>query len=83
MSAGFFNLKRPIHEMPDFVKQTLEKRCLTRACKDRPAYQQNDYLGWICRAKRAETQVKRLTQMRKLEMGGLYMKMKYTPSTKL
>jgi len=47
------------------------------------AYQQNDYLGWICRAKRAETQVKRLTQMMKLEMGGLYMKMKYTPSTKL
>jgi len=51
------------------------------AYKDRPAYQQNDYIGWINQAKRQETKEKRLCQMlEELEVGGIYMKMKHTAS---
>jgi len=51
--------------------------------KDRPAYQQNDYIGWISRAKRQETKDKRLSQMLdELEAGGIYMNMKHTASAK-
>ena len=46
----------------------------------RPAYQQNDYIGWITRAKRAATRDKRLNQMLdELEHGGVYMRMKWRP----
>jgi hypothetical protein len=48
---------------------------LTRA---RPPYQQNDYVGWITRAKRPETQEKRLAQMLdELATGERYMNMPY------
>jgi hypothetical protein len=41
-----------------------------------PPYQQNDYIGWITRARRPETQEKRLDQMlEELEKGDVYMKM--------
>ena len=46
-------LKRAIHEMPDDVRAAIEERGLMEAYRARPAYQQNDYLGWITRAKRA------------------------------
>jgi uncharacterized protein YdeI (YjbR/CyaY-like superfamily) len=46
----------------------------------RPAYQQNDYIGWIMRAKRPETAQKRLQQMLdELERGDRYMGMLYRP----
>ena len=49
----------------------------------RPAYQQNDYLGWIARAKRPETEAQRLAQMLdELEQGGVYMKMAHPASRK-
>ena len=49
----------------------------------RPAYQQNDYLGWIEQAKLPATKAKRLAQMLdELEAGGVYMKMKHPASTK-
>jgi uncharacterized protein YdeI (YjbR/CyaY-like superfamily) len=51
--------------------------------KKRPDYQQNDYIGWITRAKREETTQKRLSQMLdELEVGGIYMKMSHPPSSK-
>jgi hypothetical protein len=50
--------------MADFVKRALEERGLMEAYEERPAYQQNDYIGWINRAKRQETEEKRLRQMR-------------------
>ena len=54
-----------------------------KAYKERPAYQQNDYVGWIGRAKLQETQEKRLRQMLKeLKAGGVYMKMKHPASRK-
>lgn len=42
----------------------------------RPAYQQNDYIGWITRAKLEATKQKRLNQMLdELEGGKYYMNM--------
>lgn len=73
-------LKRPRQPMPAFVRAALLERGLLDAYRRRPAYQRNDYLGWITRAKRAETQAKRLTQMlAELERGDVYMNMAYHP----
>jgi uncharacterized protein YdeI (YjbR/CyaY-like superfamily) len=64
--------------MSRFVKETLVERELTEAYKRRPAYQQNDYVGWIMQARREETRQKRLTQMlAELAAGDTYMKMTY------
>jgi uncharacterized protein YdeI (YjbR/CyaY-like superfamily) len=69
-------LKRPVHPVPDFVKKALRARGLTKLFQSRPPYQQNDYVGWITRAKLAATQQKRLEQMLdELERGDTYMKM--------
>lgn len=71
-------MKREIHEMPQDVTQVLNERGLMQAYNARPAYQQNDYVGWITRAKREETRLKRLNQMLgELEAGGVYMRMKW------
>lgn len=83
MSTDFSGLKRPRHPMPDLVKHALNKAGLMAAYKERPAYQQNDYIGWISRAKRQETQEKRLSQMLdELETGGVYMNMRHRASEK-
>ena len=74
----FQNLKRPRYPMPEFVRAALIQRELMDAYRNRPAYQQNDYIGWITRAKRQETIEKRLAQMLdELESGDKYMKMEY------
>ena len=76
----FSKLTRPRYPMPDFVKEALLERGLMEAYRARPAYQQNDYLGWIGRAKRPATVDKRLAQMLdELEAGDRYMKMPYRP----
>lgn len=83
MSTDHSNLSRPQQPMPDFVKSALERRALMEAYRERPAYQQNDYLGWINRAKRQETKENRLQQMlEELEIGGVYMNMDHPPSRK-
>ena len=84
MSAtDFSKLSRPIQPMPEFVLQALVNHGLLDAYRDRPPYQQNDYLSWINRAKRVETKEKRLGQMlAELARGDLYMKMAYRPSRK-
>jgi uncharacterized protein YdeI (YjbR/CyaY-like superfamily) len=70
------DLKRPVQPMPSGVRAALEKRGLTAAYEARPAYQRNDYLGWIAQAKRDETKAKRLAQMLdELDRGGVYMNM--------
>ena len=77
------NLTRPINPMPYFVEESLENRGLKGAFEARPAYQQNDYIGWINRAKRPETKLKRLEQMLdELRVGGVYMGMVHKPSRK-
>ncbi len=64
--------------MPEFVFEALHARGLMAAYEARPPYQQNDYIGWITRAKREETVQKRLNQMLdELERGDKYMKMDY------
>jgi len=76
-------LNRPRYPMPDYIKEALEERGLMEAYKNRPAYQRNDYIGWITRAKRPETVLKRLNQMLdELDRGGVYMKMDHPASKK-
>jgi uncharacterized protein YdeI (YjbR/CyaY-like superfamily) len=83
MSTDYSLLKRPRYPMPDFVKLALEETGLTAAYKEHPAYQQNDYVGWIERAKRQETREKRLRQMlNELKKGGIYMNMEHPTSKK-
>lgn len=66
--------------MPAFVREALQARGLMAAYRERPPYQQNDYLGWIARAKLEATQRKRLAQMLdELEGGRFYMKMVWRP----
>ncbi len=74
-------LSREIQPMPDDVRLELERRGLRDAYDARPAYQRNDYLGWIARAKRDATRTKRLEQMLdELARGGVYMNMPHKPS---
>jgi len=70
--------------MPDDVYQALDDEGLMETCEERlPAYQQNDYVGWINRAKTAETRQKRLDQMLdELKNGGVYMKMVHRGSAR-
>ena len=76
-------LKRPRYLMSEDIQNALEARGLMDAYASRPAYQQNDYIGWITRAKRKETQDKRLAQMLdELEGGDSYMNMAYKPGPK-
>ena len=71
-------LKRTLHAMPAFIEDALDERGLMDAYHSRPAYQQNDYLGWITRAKTDLTLQKRLNQMLdELEAGDVYMNMKW------
>jgi uncharacterized protein YdeI (YjbR/CyaY-like superfamily) len=72
-------LTRTRHKMPDYIREALAERNLMDAYHERPDYQQNDYIGWITRAKRDETKQKRLNQMLdELEGGKLYMNMSWT-----
>jgi hypothetical protein len=76
-------LRRPRYPMPEFIKIALEKNGLMDEYRNRPAYQQNDYIGWISRAKLPSTIEKRLNQMiNELDKGGVYMKMKHQSSIK-
>ncbi len=76
----FANLKRDRNPMPKNVEVALVESDLYQAFKARPAYQQNDYLGWIIRAKRDATKQKRMKQMlEELAKGDVYMKMSYNP----
>jgi hypothetical protein len=73
-------LKRPKNPMPGFVRDALNERGLMEAYRARPPYQQNDYLGWIARARLEATKLKRLNQkLDELGGGTLYMNMAWTP----
>lgn len=66
--------------MPVFVRNALNECGLVYAYRKRPLYQQNDYLGWIARAKLEATRLKRLNQMLdELQGGKLYMNMAWRP----
>jgi uncharacterized protein YdeI (YjbR/CyaY-like superfamily) len=69
-------LKRTKYPMPEFIREALQGRGLMEAYGVRPPYQQNDYIGWITRAKTEATRQKRLNQMLdELAGGKLYMNM--------
>lgn len=71
-------LTRTRYKMPDDIRAALIERGLMDTYHARPDYQQNDYIGWIVRAKRDATKEKRLAQMlEELEGGERYMKMKW------
>ncbi|MGH2605108.1 MAG: YdeI/OmpD-associated family protein [Anaerolineales bacterium] len=53
--------RRPRHPMPADVRPLL-RRGLMRRYRSRPPYQQNDYIGWITRARRPETRRKRIAK---------------------
>lgn len=83
MADNKFQERRPRHPMPEYIREALETNGLTSAYRERPPYQQNDYIGWIERAKRPETKQKRLDQMLdELKKGGVYMKMDHPASRK-
>ena len=66
--------------MPKGVRSLLVKHGVLELYKERPPYQQNDYLGWIARAKLDMTKEKRIKQMLdELKEGNKYMKMKWSP----
>ena len=66
--------------MPRAVEHALVESGQMQAYRSRPAYQQNDYLGWINRARRPQTKERRLRQMlSELERGDVYMKMDWRP----
>jgi uncharacterized protein YdeI (YjbR/CyaY-like superfamily) len=73
-------LKRAQNPMPAFVRDALNEQGLMEAYLERPPYQQNDYLGWIARAKLEATKLKRINQMlEELRGGKLYMNMPWGP----
>ncbi|MBI3789867.1 MAG: YdeI/OmpD-associated family protein [Gemmatimonadetes bacterium] len=66
--------------MPADVRHALVGHGALAAYKARPAYQQNDYLGWIGRAVKDETRRARIAQMLdELARGDRYMKMTWRP----
>lgn len=74
---------RARHPMPADVRAALKRANVVSDYEARPAYQRNDYIGWITRAAREETRNKRIDQMiEELRIGGVYMKMDHPASAK-
>lgn len=74
-------LKRSLNAMPADVLAALVDHELLGAYEARPAFQRNDYIGWIARARKEETRRKRLAQMLdELQDGDIYMKMRWPPT---
>jgi uncharacterized protein YdeI (YjbR/CyaY-like superfamily) len=74
---------RERNPMPDDILALLKSEQVLDDYMSRPAYQQNDYLGWISRAARVETRLKRINQMiEELRAGGVYMNMDHPSSSK-
>ena len=69
--------------MPADIAERLELAGVRADYDVRPAYQRNDYLGWIAQAKQPETRERRIAIMiDELERGGIYMGMVHKPSSK-
>lgn len=66
------HMTRRIYDIPDDIVKILHRQGLWEEYRERPAYQQNDYIGWITRAKRPEIRAKRLNQMLRELSGNNY-----------
>jgi uncharacterized protein YdeI (YjbR/CyaY-like superfamily) len=76
-------LSRDRHPMPDDVAAVLDESGARADYDARPAYQRNDNLGWIERAKTSATRSRRVGEMfGELRVGGVYMGMQHWPSRK-
>jgi hypothetical protein len=76
-------LTPPAAQMPGFVRSALTTRALMDRYRERPDYQQKEYLEWINGAKLQDTKRKRLTQMlEEIEKGDAYMGAPWTPPPK-
>jgi hypothetical protein len=83
MNRTQFPNKQP-QPMPGNVRGALAKRNLMDAYRDRPQYQQDDYLKWIAQAFGPQAKQQRLDQMLdELEKGTVYMGEPYTPPAKV
>ncbi len=68
--------------MPAAIRDLLVRCGLMEAYQARPAYQRNDCLRWIPRAKHEATRERRLNQMvEELEQGAAFMKMNWRAPT--
>lgn len=56
-------LTRPVYPIPDNVKQALDDGQLWERYAARRAYQCNDYISWVTRARRMQTRRERLARM--------------------
>ena len=75
--------RRPRQAMPDDVAAALARAGRRGDYDARPAYQRNDYLGWLNDARSPETRARRLARMlEELKEGGVYMGMPHRPSAK-
>jgi hypothetical protein len=71
-------LKRPRYPMPAFIEEALLAADAMKVYRNRPDYQQNDYIGWITRGRLEATREQRLQQMlAELRAGNVYMKMSW------
>lgn len=76
-------IMRERHPIPEDVMAALKSENVLADFQARPAYQRNDYVGWITRAVRDTTRQKRITQMiDELRKGGIYMNMVHSASSK-
>ena len=74
---------REQHTMAKDVAAALKNAGLRTDYKARPAYQRNDYIGWINRAKTPAMRIERLEQMlTELAQGGIYMGKEHKASRK-
>jgi hypothetical protein len=83
MNRTQFPNKQP-QPMPGNVRGALAKRNLMDAYRDRPQYQQDDYLKWIAQAFGPQAKQQRLDQMLdELEKGNVFKGEPYTPPEKV
>ena len=76
-------LSGKVYLLPDFIDDFLKENKLDEAYEKRPAYQKNDYIGWIGRSRTEKILIKRLDQMvDELKDGNKYMKKRYSPAVK-
>lgn len=76
-------LIRKLNPMPGYKENAIKDHGVKDDYMARPAYQRNDYLGWIAHSKKEEAKKKRLNKMlQELKVGGVYIKMEHPPSIK-